>query len=101
MITTHDHALDQALLEKRLRQPFRWIGVIGSQRKASMTYQRLRNKGFEESLIEKVRIPVGLAISAETPEEIAVSILGELIAVRRATNVKKMHEKKDGKTSAI
>ena len=101
MITTHDHALDQALLEKRLRQPFRWIGVIGSQRKASMTYQRLRNKGFEERLVESVRIPVGLAISAETPEEIAVSILGELIAVRRQTNVEKIHEKKDGKTSAI
>ena len=53
MITTHDHALDQSLLEKRLRQAFRWIGVIGSQRKASMTYERLRHKGFDEELIQK------------------------------------------------
>ena len=101
MITTHDHALDQSLLEKRLRQAFRWIGVIGSQRKASMTYERLRHKGFDEELIQKVRIPVGLAISAETPEEIAVSILGELIAVRRQTNVEQIYEQKDGKTRAI
>ena len=101
MITTHDHGLDQSLLEKRLRQPFRWIGVIGSKRKASMTYDRLRHKGFDEMLIEKVRIPVGLAIAAETPEEIAVSILGELIAVRRKTSVAEIYERKDGTSHAV
>lgn len=83
MITTHDHALDQRLLERALAQQTRWVGVIGSRRKAELTRQRLAHKGFSDADIARVRIPVGLAIRAETPEEIAVSILGELIALRR------------------
>ena len=83
MVTTHDHALDQALVEKVLKKPHRWIGVIGSRRKAELTRQRLRHKGFSEEEIARVRSPVGVAIGAETPEEIAVSILAELIAERR------------------
>lgn len=87
MITTHDHGLDQRLLERCLRMPHRWVGVIGSRRKASLTRKRLLHRGFEPALVESVRIPVGLAIGAETPEEIAVSILGELIAVKRGTSL--------------
>ncbi len=83
MVTTHDHALDQRLVEKALKRPFRWLGMIGSRRKAHLTRERLRAKGFDEALIARVRSPVGVAIGAETPEEIAVSILGELIARRR------------------
>ena len=87
MITTHDHALDQRLLERGLRQDHRWIGVIGSRRKAELTRQRLAHRGFAEDVIARVRIPVGIAIGAETPEEIAVSILAELIASRRQVSV--------------
>jgi xanthine dehydrogenase accessory factor len=83
MVTTHDHALDQQLVEKALKKPFRWLGLIGSRRKAHLTQERLRAKGFGEDQIAKVRSPVGIAIGAETPEEIAVSILGEMIARRR------------------
>lgn len=83
MIATHDHALDQRLLETCLGRSHRWIGVIGSRRKASITRKRLAHRGFSAEQIEGVRIPVGLAIGAETPEEIAISILGELIATRR------------------
>lgn len=83
MVTTHDHALDQRLVEKALGRPFRWLGLIGSRRKAELTRQRLKARGFAPELIARVRTPVGLAIGAETPEEIAVSILAELIAARR------------------
>ena len=83
MVTTHDHALDQRLVEKALQKPFRWLGLIGSARKALLTRERLHAKGFSEALIERVRSPAGLAIGAETPEEIAISILAEMIARRR------------------
>jgi xanthine dehydrogenase accessory factor len=83
MVTTHDHALDQKLVERVLKKPHHWLGLIGSKRKAELTRQRLEHKGFDGKAIRSVRSPVGLAIGAETPEEIAVSILGELIADRR------------------
>lgn len=83
MVTTHDHALDQRLVEKSLKKPHRWLGLIGSRRKALLTRQRLEQKGFSAEEIASVRCPVGLAIGAETPAEIAVSILSELVAVRR------------------
>ncbi|MBI4820994.1 MAG: xanthine dehydrogenase accessory protein XdhC [Deltaproteobacteria bacterium] len=83
MVTTHDHALDQKLVERSLAKRHRWLGVIGSQRKAILTRERLAHKGFTAEQVAAVRCPVGLAIGAETPEEIAVSILAELIAVRR------------------
>lgn len=83
MVTTHDHALDQRLVEKCLGKPHAWLGLIGSRRKAELTRERLAHKGFGPEAIARVRTPVGLAIGAETPEEIAVSILSELIAHRR------------------
>jgi len=83
MIATHDHGLDQRLAERALGRPHRWVGVIGSRRKAELTRKRLVAKGFTEEQVAALRAPVGLAIGAETAEEIAVSILGELIAVRR------------------
>lgn len=83
MVTTHDHALDQRIVERSLARPSAWLGLIGSRRKAELTRQRLERKDFTAEQIAHLRCPVGLAIGAETPEEIAVSILGELIAVRR------------------
>lgn len=87
MVTTHDHALDQRLVEKALTKPFRWLGLIGSRRKAHLTRERLRAKGFTEDDIAKLRSPVGIAIGAETPEEIAVSILSEIVARRRGVDL--------------
>jgi xanthine dehydrogenase accessory factor len=83
-ITTHDHPLDQACLEALLRKPSAYLGVIGSRRKAERFKLRLRAAGFTESELEKFRSPMGVAIHALTPAEIAVSIVGELIAARRA-----------------
>lgn len=87
LIVTHDHALDQRLVEKVLQKPHKWLGMIGSRRKATLFRERLANKDFDADAIASMRSPVGLAIDAETPEEIAVSILSELVAVRRGANV--------------
>ncbi len=94
MIATHDHGLDQRLVEQSLKKPFGWLGMIGSRRKAELTRQRLAHKGFKPDAIATVRAPVGLAIGAQTPEEIAISILAELVAVRRGTPVQTTLERK-------
>ncbi len=84
MVTTHDHGLDQRLVEQLLPRAPRWLGLIGSRRKAAMTRERLEAKGFVPEQIAALRCPVGLAIGAETPAEIAAAIVAELVAVRRA-----------------
>lgn len=83
-ITTHDHPLDQAVLEALLPKPAAYLGVIGSRRKAERFRMRLEAAGAEPASLERIRSPMGVAIGALTPEEIAVSIVAELVQVRRA-----------------
>ena len=82
-ITTHDHPLDQAVVEALVARPSAYLGVIGSRRKAERFRMRLRAAGVDEAAVERLRSPMGVDIGALTPEEIAVSIVGELIRVRR------------------
>ncbi len=83
VVTTHDHPLDQRVVQELLRAELRFTGLIGSLAKQRKFALRLRARGFDDSCIARLRTPVGLAIGARTPEEIAVSIVGELVAVRR------------------
>jgi xanthine dehydrogenase accessory factor len=83
LIATHDHALDQKLVEACLRRETRWLGMIGSRRKALMTRQRCLHKGFASEELARLTSPVGLDLGSQTPEEIAVSIAAELVAIRR------------------
>lgn len=83
-VTTHDHPLDQACLEALLRTPLAYLGVIGSQRKALRFRQRLEAAGFTREELARFESPMGVDIAALTPAEIAVSIVGRLISVRRA-----------------
>lgn len=83
-ITTHDHPLDQAVLEALLPKPSAYLGLIGSRRKAERFKMRLSAAGIGEKDLARLRSPMGLPIHALTPAEIAVSIVGELIALRRA-----------------
>jgi xanthine dehydrogenase accessory factor len=89
LIMTHDHGLDQLALEAALRGPHRYIGMIGSKRKVLRARERVRQKRSDISL-ERVYAPVGLAIGAIGPEEIAVSVMAELIALRRGRDVAHM-----------
>lgn len=82
-VTTHDHPLDQAVIEALLRKPGAYHGVIGSVRKAERFKQRLRAAGFSDQELSQLRSPMGVPIKALTPEEIAVSIVAELIGIRR------------------
>jgi xanthine dehydrogenase accessory factor len=73
---------DEAALRRVLDTPAAYIGMIGSKRKREVVYANLRADGISEETLARVHAPIGLEISAETPEEIAVSILAEIIQVR-------------------
>ena len=82
VIVTRGHLHDKTVLEGALRTKAGYIGMIGSRRKQALVYQELMGKGFTEEDLKRVYNPIGLDISAETPEEIAVSIVAELIQIR-------------------
>jgi xanthine dehydrogenase accessory factor len=82
ILTTRGSDVDAAGLPALLETPAAFIGVIGSQRRWALTRQKLLEKGVAEEKLARVKSPIGLDIHAETPEEIAVSILGEMIALR-------------------
>jgi xanthine dehydrogenase accessory factor len=82
IIVTRGHLNDKLILEQSLRTRARYIGMIGSKRKKAMIYERLLEEGFTQKDLDRVYAPIGLDIGAETPEEIAVSIVAELIQVR-------------------
>jgi xanthine dehydrogenase accessory factor len=82
VIVTRGHIHDKTVLEQCLRTKARYIGMIGSRRKKAMIYDKLLEEGFTKSDLDRVHAPIGLEIGAETPEEIAVSIVAELIQVR-------------------
>ena len=86
LVVTHDHALDQELCEVLLPKASAWMGMIGSQAKATKFRLRLRNAGLSDDVLKRLRAPVGLDIGAETPAEIAVSIASEVIRARRGVD---------------
>ncbi len=82
VIVTRGHLHDKEVLAQALNQPAAYVGMIGSRRKRQLIYQALEEEGFGPERLATVHSPIGLAIGAETPEEIAISIVAELIAVR-------------------
>lgn len=82
VVMTRGHQGDLDLLLQLLRSPARYVGCIGSRKKVAYTQARLREAGIPEARIQSLHSPIGLAIGAETPAEIAVSIAAQLIAHR-------------------
>lgn len=82
VIMTPGHQADYAVLEQVLRSKTRYVGCIGSRHKIARTQQLLREAGISEETIHSVHSPIGLAIGAETPAEIAISIAAEMIQCR-------------------
>lgn len=82
LILTRGHIHDKTVLGLALRTSAGYIGMIGSRRKRDKIYQALREEGASQQQIARVHSPIGLDIGAETPAELAVSIVGELIQVR-------------------
>jgi xanthine dehydrogenase accessory factor len=83
LIVTRGHKDDMRVLAWAVRTQARYIGMIGSKRKVLSVYKALEKEGYAADEFERVHAPVGLDIGALSPEEIAVSITAELIAVRR------------------
>jgi xanthine dehydrogenase accessory factor len=82
-IITRGHKHDGYCLEKALQTPAYYIGMIGSPRKVKLIVDRLREKGYTaEEDWKRVYAPIGLPIGAQTPAEIAICIMAEIIAVK-------------------
>jgi xanthine dehydrogenase accessory factor len=87
VVVTHDHALDQRLVQELLARPLRFLGMIGSIPKQRKFALRLRARGFSDEQIARLRTPLGMPIGADTPEEIALSAMGEIVAARRGVSL--------------
>ncbi|MES9554254.1 XdhC/CoxI family protein [Streptomyces sp. NPDC007076] len=81
-VLTHDPKFDVPLLEVALRTPAAYIGVMGSRRTHQERMARLRGTGLGEAELARLRSPIGLDLGARTPEEVAVSIAAEIVALR-------------------
>ncbi|TNE50563.1 MAG: xanthine dehydrogenase accessory protein XdhC [Deltaproteobacteria bacterium] len=86
VMVSQGHAHDKVILEHVIAGPQRYTGVIGSKQKAHKLWKELRAAGIQEELWQQVHCPMGLPIGGRTPSEIAVSIVGQLIEVRRGSN---------------
>lgn len=93
IIVTRGHMHDLTVLDQALKTQARYIGMIGSRSKRDLIYKKLKESGVSQEKLEAIHSPIGLDINAETPEEIAVSIVAELIAERG----KMVHRIKDWK----
>ena len=85
VIVTRGHINDRLCLETILHQPFSYCGMIGSKTKIKIVFETLRSAGYRDDLLSRVHSPIGLEIGAETPEEIAVCIVGEMIQVKNGS----------------
>jgi xanthine dehydrogenase accessory factor len=84
IIVTRGHQNDRIVLAQALKTEAAYIGMIGSRRKCDLVFGELRRAGFSEEDIQRVHAPIGIPIAAETPEEIGVSIVAEMIQARAA-----------------
>ncbi|MEU6063715.1 XdhC/CoxI family protein [Streptomyces sp. NPDC047082] len=81
-VLTHDPKFDVPLLEEALRRPAAYIGAMGSRRTHDERHERLVDAGLTEAELARLRSPVGLDLGARTPEEVAVSVAAEIVALR-------------------
>lgn len=86
IIVTRGHRGDLQVLRQALTKPHAYLGMIGSRRKNRILYDALLEEGFKEEDFQEIYSPIGLDIGSETPEEIAISIVAEIIRVRSRLN---------------
>ena len=91
VLITRGHKWDEPCLREILRSPARYIGMIGSKRRVKACFERFRKEEkIAEEVIRRVHAPIGLDIAAETPEEIALCILAEIVKVRRGGSARSL-----------
>ena len=91
-IATRGPSLDQLCLRFALSSPARYIGMLGSRTKNRKLFGLLEKEGIDPAQFERVCVPVGIDIGAETAEEIAASMAAELIAVRKNLNIQSIRD---------
>ena len=84
VIVTRGHKDDRLCLEKTIRKPHLYLGMIGSKGKVKKTFDALIEEGYSKEEVSNVHAPIGLDIKAQTPAEISISILAELIEIKNA-----------------
>lgn len=99
--TTRGVPVDMDLIPQLLETPAPYIGVIGSRRRWFLAAQALKERGLTDLQLGRVRSPIGLEIEAETPKEIAVSIMAEIIMVRRGGTGQPMTVQVEGQSAVI
>lgn len=82
VVLTHDPKFDVPALEAALKQPVGYIGLLGSTKTQAKRQQALRERGFDEEELARIHGPVGLDLGGESPAEIALAIMAEIVAVR-------------------
>lgn len=92
VLTTRGLLIDAAGLPALLETPAAYIGIIGSKRRWAETCKLLNQAGISDEQLKRVHSPIGLSIGAETPEEIAVSILAEILMLRGGGSGRQMRE---------
>jgi xanthine dehydrogenase accessory factor len=96
VMVTRGHKQDELALRRCLGRGAGYLGMIGSKRRTSTVLAHLRAEGFDPEELARIRTPIGLDIGAETPEEIAISIMAEVIMVRRGGSARPMYYRKGG-----
>jgi xanthine dehydrogenase accessory factor len=92
VMVSRGHKQDETALRAVVNRGAAYVGMIGSKRRVSTVLRHLAEEGFAIEDLERVYTPIGFDIGAETPEEIAVSIMAQIIAVRRGGSGRPMHE---------
>ncbi|QRN85579.1 XdhC family protein [Clostridia bacterium] len=83
VLVTRGHAYDMICLREILKNPCKYIGMIGSKSRVKTLLNNLEEEGYDRELLDSIYTPIGLPIGAETTQEIAISIMSEIIALRR------------------
>jgi xanthine dehydrogenase accessory factor len=84
VVATRGHQHDAVVVEQLARVDTRYLGMLGSRRKVALTWKLLEEQGIPRARLDQIHAPVGLSIGADTPEEIAISVVAELVATRRS-----------------
>jgi xanthine dehydrogenase accessory factor len=92
VVLSHDPKLDDPALVHVLRTPARYIGAIGSRTTNEKRRARLKEQGLPDELIARIHAPIGLDIGAETPEEIALAIMAQMIAAKNGIDDRPLPE---------
>jgi xanthine dehydrogenase accessory factor len=100
VLTTRGMNVDVVGLPALLDSPVPYLGVIGSQRRWALTRKDLLEKGTPVEQLDRVRAPIGLELNAETPEEIALSIMAEVVMLRQGGDGAAMSQRKNAAAQA-